>query len=251
MSIGPLSAISPIPAFGAKFTTKACRLWKTWPAYACRSSRLSSDAPMCTQTLLRGHLLPKENGSPLSTANTSVGRARISLAYPAKTSFTVRRSRRTFAEPKCLASITTASRLTCRGSEERKRKMVRGLNHMYSENYKNTGAEFILATGKFIAPGTVEVAPDDSSLAWHECDRQYWYAGHVGTDSRAGRSATAHPHRGTGTRRISRTSACHRWGCVGVELDQAMRRFGSEVTVSDRNERLMSKEDPSLQPARR
>jgi hypothetical protein len=29
MSIGPLSAMSPIPAFGAKFTTKACRLWKT------------------------------------------------------------------------------------------------------------------------------------------------------------------------------------------------------------------------------
>jgi pyruvate/2-oxoglutarate dehydrogenase complex dihydrolipoamide dehydrogenase (E3) component len=41
---------------------------------------------------------------------------------------------------------------------ERKRKMVRGLNEMYMENYKNTGAEFILATGRFIASRTVEVS---------------------------------------------------------------------------------------------
>jgi pyruvate/2-oxoglutarate dehydrogenase complex dihydrolipoamide dehydrogenase (E3) component len=33
-------------------------------------------------------------------------------------------------------------------------------------------------------------------------------------------------------------------GYVGVELAQAMRRFGSKVTVIDRNGRLMSKEDP-------
>jgi heterodisulfide reductase subunit A-like polyferredoxin len=33
-------------------------------------------------------------------------------------------------------------------------------------------------------------------------------------------------------------------GYIGVELSQAMRRFGSKVTVIDRNGRLMSKEDP-------
>jgi pyruvate/2-oxoglutarate dehydrogenase complex dihydrolipoamide dehydrogenase (E3) component len=35
-------------------------------------------------------------------------------------------------------------------------------------------------------------------------------------------------------------------GYIGVELSQAMRRFGSEVTVIDRNSRLMSKEDPDV-----
>src|SRR5262249_34335572 len=44
------------------------------------------------------------------------------------------------------------------GVRERKRKMVSGLNAMYLENYKNTGAEFILGAGRFIAPGIVEVA---------------------------------------------------------------------------------------------
>jgi Pyridine nucleotide-disulphide oxidoreductase len=33
---------------------------------------------------------------------------------------------------------------------------------------------------------------------------------------------------------------------VGVELSQAMRRFGSRVTLIDRNERLMSKEDEDV-----
>src|SRR5262245_62001191 len=38
------------------------------------------------------------------------------------------------------------------GVRERKRKMVFGLNEMYLENYRKTGAEFILGTGRFIAP---------------------------------------------------------------------------------------------------
>jgi pyruvate/2-oxoglutarate dehydrogenase complex dihydrolipoamide dehydrogenase (E3) component len=41
------------------------------------------------------------------------------------------------------------------GVRERKREMVRGLNDMYMENYRSTGAEFILGTGRFVAPRTV------------------------------------------------------------------------------------------------
>src|SRR6266404_5899730 len=43
------------------------------------------------------------------------------------------------------------------GVRERKRNMVSGLNEIYLENYKKTGAEFILGTGRFIAPRTVQV----------------------------------------------------------------------------------------------
>jgi pyruvate/2-oxoglutarate dehydrogenase complex dihydrolipoamide dehydrogenase (E3) component len=35
-------------------------------------------------------------------------------------------------------------------------------------------------------------------------------------------------------------------GYVGIELSQAMRRFGSKVTVIDRNQRLMAKEDDDV-----
>src|SRR5258706_2379587 len=49
------------------------------------------------------------------------------------------------------------------GVRERKRKMVAGLNEMYMKNYRNTGAEFILGTGRFLAPRTVEVSLPDGS----------------------------------------------------------------------------------------
>src|ERR1700694_3290303 len=46
---------------------------------------------------------------------------------------------------------------------ERKRSMVRGLNDMYMGNYRNTGAEFILGTGRFLVPRTVEVTLADGA----------------------------------------------------------------------------------------
>jgi pyruvate/2-oxoglutarate dehydrogenase complex dihydrolipoamide dehydrogenase (E3) component len=46
---------------------------------------------------------------------------------------------------------------------ERKRRMVRGLNDMYIENYRNTGAEFILGAGRFVASRTVEVTMADGN----------------------------------------------------------------------------------------
>ena len=49
------------------------------------------------------------------------------------------------------------------GVRERKRSMVRGMNDMYMENYRNTGAEFILGTGRFVAPRTVEVTLADGA----------------------------------------------------------------------------------------
>jgi Enoyl-CoA hydratase/isomerase len=44
------------------------------------------------------------------------------------------------------------------GVRDRKRDMVHGLNEMYLQNYRSTGAEFILGTGRFIAPRTVEIS---------------------------------------------------------------------------------------------
>src|SRR6201996_2814934 len=39
----------------------------------------------------------------------------------------------------------------------RKRAMVSSLNEVYLANYKETGAEFILGSGRFVGPKTVEV----------------------------------------------------------------------------------------------
>ena len=48
---------------------------------------------------------------------------------------------------------------------ERKRSMVSGWNAVYLDNYKKSGAEFILGSGRFVGPGTLEVTlPEGATL---------------------------------------------------------------------------------------
>src|ERR1700726_3792924 len=135
------------------------------------------------------------------------------------------------------------------GVRDRKRKMVVGLNEMYMENYRKTGAEFILGTGRFVAPRTVEAALLDGSI------RQL-----SGTNVivSTGTRASLEPIPGLlEAEPLTHIEALELdqvpehllvigGGYAGVELAQAMRRFGSKVTVVDRNPRLMSKEDPDV-----
>ena len=71
------------------------------------------------------------------------------------------------------------------GVRDRKRKMVSGLNEMYLDNYRKTGAEFICGTGRFIAPRRWK-SPwqmDHSSTARRECNRQHRHKGGIGENS--------------------------------------------------------------------
>jgi pyruvate/2-oxoglutarate dehydrogenase complex dihydrolipoamide dehydrogenase (E3) component len=132
---------------------------------------------------------------------------------------------------------------------ERKRRMVRGLNDMYMENYRNTGAEFILGTGRFLAPKTVEVTLADGTT------RQLRGANViVSTGTRAALEAIPGLAEAQALTHIEALELDEipehllvvGGGYVGVELAQAMRRFGSKVTIIDRNGRLMSREDPDV-----
>jgi pyruvate/2-oxoglutarate dehydrogenase complex dihydrolipoamide dehydrogenase (E3) component len=135
------------------------------------------------------------------------------------------------------------------GVREHKRRMVRGLNDMYMGNYRSTGAEFILGTGRFVAPKTVEVTLGDGAT------RQLRGANViVSTGTRAALEAIpglaeAQPltHiEALELDKIPEHLLVVGGGYVGVEMAQAMRRFGSKVTIVDRNGRLMSKEDPDV-----
>jgi pyruvate/2-oxoglutarate dehydrogenase complex dihydrolipoamide dehydrogenase (E3) component len=132
---------------------------------------------------------------------------------------------------------------------ERKRRMVRGLNDMYMENYRNTGAEFILGTGRFVASRTVEVTLADGTT------RQLRGANViVSTGTRAALEtipglAEAQPLTHVEALELDEIPEhllVVGGGYVGVEMSQAMRRFGSKVTVVDSHGRLMSKEDPDV-----
>jgi len=132
------------------------------------------------------------------------------------------------------------------GVRERKRQMVRGLNEMYLHNYQATGALFILGTGRFVAPKTVEVTLADGAKRLLRGINVIVSTGTHATVDRTPGLAESQP-----LTHIEALELDHvpqhllvvGGGYVGVELAQAMRRFGSQVSVIDRNPRLMQKED--------
>ncbi len=140
-------------------------------------------------------------------------------------------------------------RIDMSGVRDRKRKMVKGLNEMYLQNYKTTGAEFICGTGRFIAPRTLEVAlPGGSSRQLRGTNVI------VSTGTRAALGAIPSLAEAQPLTHIEALELDEvpehllviGGGYVGVEFSQAMRRFGSKVSVIARGDRLMSKEDEDV-----
>ncbi|HWZ26770.1 MAG TPA: FAD-dependent oxidoreductase [Verrucomicrobiae bacterium] len=135
------------------------------------------------------------------------------------------------------------------GVRERKRGMVRGLNDMYMENYRNTGAEFILGTGRFVAPKTVEVTLADGAARQLRGTNVIVSTGTRAALEKIPGLAEAQPltHiEALELDKIPEHLLVVGGGYVGVEMAQAMRRFGGKVTIVDRSGRLMSKEDPDV-----
>src|SRR5262244_1516190 len=135
------------------------------------------------------------------------------------------------------------------GVRDRKRKMVIGMNEMYMENYRKTGAEFILGTGRFIATRTVEATLPDGSTRQLRGTNVI-----VSTGTRASLAAIPGLAEALPLTHIEALELDEvpehllviGGGYVGVEMSQAMRRFGSRVSVIDRNQRLMSREDEDV-----
>jgi pyruvate/2-oxoglutarate dehydrogenase complex dihydrolipoamide dehydrogenase (E3) component len=134
----------------------------------------------------------------------------------------------------------------------RKRGMVSDLNDIYLDQYKQTGAEFILGSGRFVGPKTVEV-----TLAGGATRRLRGTNVIVSTGTRALLEpipglADAQPLTHIEALELDQVPGhliVIGGGYVGLELSQAMRRFGSKVTVIDRNNRLLSREDDDVSKA--
>ncbi len=131
----------------------------------------------------------------------------------------------------------------------RKRKMVSGLNEMYLDNYQHTGAELIFGVGRFIAQRTIEVTlPDGTSRRLRGTNVI------ISTGTRAALGPTpglAEAQPLTHIEALELDEIPNHLlvvggGYVGVELSQALRRFGSKVSVIDRNARLMDREDEDV-----
>jgi pyruvate/2-oxoglutarate dehydrogenase complex dihydrolipoamide dehydrogenase (E3) component len=132
---------------------------------------------------------------------------------------------------------------------QRKRDMVNREIELHLQNYRTTGAELIMASGRFVAPKTLEVHLNDGGTRLLAGERVFLNLGtHAAIPSIPGLEAT---------RPLTHIEALELdylpthlivlgGGYVGLEMGQAYRRFGSRVTVIEAGPQLMSREDPDV-----
>jgi pyruvate/2-oxoglutarate dehydrogenase complex dihydrolipoamide dehydrogenase (E3) component len=139
-----------------------------------------------------------------------------------------------------------------RAVRERKNKMVWGWNEAYLENYKKTGAEFILGSGRFVAAKTVEVQQTDGTTRQLRGRNVIINTGtHAALDAIPG-LVKAQPLTHIEALELDELPehlVVIGAGYVGLEMAQAFRRFGSKVSLIDRSERLMRREDDDITEA--
>jgi pyruvate/2-oxoglutarate dehydrogenase complex dihydrolipoamide dehydrogenase (E3) component len=129
---------------------------------------------------------------------------------------------------------------------QRKREMVEAQVAKHLENYRSSGAELIMGSGRFVAPKTIEVSLNDGGTRVLAGDRVFINVGtHAVIPDIPGLEA-AQP--------LTHIEALELdylpqhiivlgGGYVGLEFAQAYRRFGSRVTVVEQGPQLMGRED--------
>jgi len=132
---------------------------------------------------------------------------------------------------------------------QRKRNMVDREIALHLQNYKTSGAELIMGTGRFVAPKTLEVRLNDGGTRVLTGDQVFINLGtHAAIPTVPGLEA-ARPLTHIEALELDYLPAhliVLGGGYVGLELAQAYRRFGSRVTVIEHGPQLMSREDPDV-----
>jgi pyruvate/2-oxoglutarate dehydrogenase complex dihydrolipoamide dehydrogenase (E3) component len=129
----------------------------------------------------------------------------------------------------------------------RKRDMVEAQVAAHLHNYKTSGAELIMGTGRFVAPKTLEVNLNDGGTRTLAAAQVFLNLGtHAAIPSVPGLEA-ARPLTHIEALELD-TLPQHLvvigGGYSGLELAQAYRHFGSEVTIAEVGAQLMGREDP-------
>ena len=135
---------------------------------------------------------------------------------------------------------------------ERKRKMVTGLVDMHLDIYQKSGTELVMGSGRFVGPKTIEVALAGGGTRTLRGKNVVINTGTRATvDPIPGlREASPLTHiEALELDKIPERLLIVGGGYVGLELAQAMSRFGSHVTIIDRNPRLAHREDEDISAA--
>jgi len=139
-----------------------------------------------------------------------------------------------------------------KGVLRRKRKMVEGEVQFHLDRFKATGADLIRGQARFVAPRTVEVHLNDGGQRTITGDRVFLDLGSHAVIPDIPGLAAAKPMTHVEALDLDRLPGhviVLGGGYVGLELAQALRRFGSDVTVIERGRQIAAAEDPDVAQA--
>jgi pyruvate/2-oxoglutarate dehydrogenase complex dihydrolipoamide dehydrogenase (E3) component len=151
-----------------------------------------------------------------------------------------------------LGVVTGPMRVDMAGVIRRKRKMVDGLIELHLANFKASGAELVMGEARFTEPKTVQVALNAGGTRVLQGERVFLNLGTRATIPDVPGLAAAGPMthvEALNLERLPEHLVVLGGGYVGLEFAQAMRRFGSRVTIIQRGPRLLEREDPDVADA--
>lgn len=143
-------------------------------------------------------------------------------------------------------------RLDMAGVFARKRMMVDDLIAVHHQRFHDSGAELLMGEAHFTAPNTVQVALQAGGVRLLEGARVFVNVGTHATLPDIPGLAAAKPMthvEALDLQRLPEHLVVLGGGYVGIEFAQALRRFGSKVTIIQRSEQLLSNEDPDISVA--
>ncbi len=146
---------------------------------------------------------------------------------------------------------TDALRIDMTGVQRRKRQMVEGLRQMHAERFSASGVDLMMGEGRFVAPRTIEVALNDGTRRIAG-ERVFLVLGSRAALPNIPGLAAAKPMTHIEALDLDRLPdhlVVIGGGYVGLELAQAMRRFGSRVTVIEQGTQLAGREDADVAAA--
>jgi pyruvate/2-oxoglutarate dehydrogenase complex dihydrolipoamide dehydrogenase (E3) component len=135
------------------------------------------------------------------------------------------------------------------GVARRKREMVDGLVEMHVNNFKASGAALVMGEARFTAPKTVEVKLNAGGTRSLRGQRVFVNVGTRASIPDVPGLAAAAPMTHVEALNLERLPGhlvVLGGGYVGLEFAQAMRRFGSRVTIIEHGPRLLEREDPDV-----
>jgi pyruvate/2-oxoglutarate dehydrogenase complex dihydrolipoamide dehydrogenase (E3) component len=133
--------------------------------------------------------------------------------------------------------------------QRRKRMMVEELRRVHFDHTKASGAELIMGVARFVAPRTVEIELRDGGTRTISGDRVFLDLGSRAAIPEVPGLSDAKPMthvEALDLDRLPNHLIVLGGGYVGLELSQAFRRFGSQVTVIEEGPQLASREDPDI-----